>query len=911
VSNGLGTDAGDLVIWASGDITLNSSELLADASVLGAGETQAGAVDINANNLTLKNSSFTSVRSTNEGKAGNINIQANTVILNAQSELSALSYFEQGGNIKIDSNNTVLLDDSRITATSLSGQDGTVQIDGNYAEIKNFDDYGSFRNTRQSVNIAYPSQCYGYLEKNAGSSLKNQNQFYDTLPLTPWTQREFWPVPDFAESNAGIQAYQRGDFQQAIKHWQQQLDTLVPDSNQAADIKLALVAAHRQVGLAVPAMQLAKELWLNESLSKTQRVSAGIMLVLLQNLTKNKQSQATLKVVKTLVQNTQVPADLKTALNQFAPSIDDYFETKADTPVKFKLLLNILLTKSTYADYRSRLFIRKYLPIAEALVLDLPMTYDSAMDILSLIELKANSNKHQGQKELLDKAQDIAEQLQNPRLLSWAYGFYGLWEDNKHQSKTGSHQERLENAKHKYRKAIFYAQQKQAQAPVLSFLWHSKLAYLLAQDETENKTAQAYSLALEALKNVRLLLIETLGCEFVNNKLELTAIYRDAIYYELNRINELSDSSKQGALINALDLIEEYQRFEVENYFQDICLSAAEQNNYFTEELPLNTAVLYPFIIENNLFLIFRHGKTIKLSTKTVDASAIENHVNELLSIAPRVRQTQREALYTLLVEPMNQQIDKYSIDTLVVVPGYPFYNLSFAGLHDGTDYLVKKPYAIVQTPALSLTQSAYLQATPKNALFAGLGQVVSGFEALTHVYGEIKSSENQLSDYEIEALLDDMATTSRLKAKLDAHSYPLLHLATHVSFDKNFEQSFILFSDKKLYAKDLNGLFSLLSTPLDLMVLSACDTAKSDSSRSALGLAGMAAKTGAVSVLATLLKVQDEFAAKLTPAFYKHWQEEDNSKAKALQLAQQEFLEHPIYHHPSYWASFILVGHW
>jgi len=150
------------------------------------------------------------------------------------------------------------------------------------------------------------------------------------------------------------------------------------------------------------------------------------------------------------------------------------------------------------------------------------------------------------------------------------------------------------------------------------------------------------------------------------------------------------------------------------------------------------------------------------------------------------------------------------------------------------------------------------------------------------------------------------------LKLVLDTHSYPLLHLATHVYFDKNIEQSFILFNDKKLYAKDLNSVFVRLDMPLDLMVLSACDTARSGSTRSALGLAGMAAKTGAVSVLATLLKVQDEFAASLTPTFYRYWKgQTGNSKAKALQLAQREFLNHPLYKHPSYWASFVLVGHW
>jgi CHAT domain-containing protein len=51
-------------------------------------------------------------------------------------------------------------------------------------------------------------------------------------------------------------------------------------------------------------------------------------------------------------------------------------------------------------------------------------------------------------------------------------------------------------------------------------------------------------------------------------------------------------------------------------------------------------------------------------------------------------------------------------------------------------------------------------------------------------------------------------------------------------------------------------------------MVLSACDTAEGDE-RAALGLAGVAVKAGARSVMASLWSVNDASTAKLVPLFF------------------------------------------
>ena len=100
--------------------------------------------------------------------------------------------------------------------------------------------------------------------------------------------------------------------------------------------------------------------------------------------------------------------------------------------------------------------------------------------------------------------------------------------------------------------------------------------------------------------------------------------------------------------------------------------------------------------------------------------------------------------------------------------------------------------------------------------------------------------------------------------------------------------------------------------TPLELMSFSACETAKDDD-RAVLGLAGVTlkAKTGAKSALGSLWKVDSESTAKLIVEFYQELIRNKETKAQALQRAQQTLLNNPKYQHPYYWAAFLFVGNW
>jgi CHAT domain-containing protein len=110
-----------------------------------------------------------------------------------------------------------------------------------------------------------------------------------------------------------------------------------------------------------------------------------------------------------------------------------------------------------------------------------------------------------------------------------------------------------------------------------------------------------------------------------------------------------------------------------------------------------------------------------------------------------------------------------------------------------------------------------------------------------------------------------------------------------------------------------MEGLKSSLdgrATPLDLLVLSACQTAAGDD-RAALGLAGVAIQAGAKSALASLWSISDNATATLMTRFYENSKAPGATKAQSLRIAQIELLKSPEYGHPSYWAPYLLIGNW
>lgn len=214
-------------------------------------------------------------------------------------------------------------------------------------------------------------------------------------------------------------------------------------------------------------------------------------------------------------------------------------------------------------------------------------------------------------------------------------------------------------------------------------------------------------------------------------------------------------------------------------------------------------------------------------------------------------------------------------------------------------------------TPGLQLLEPRSLVREKLQVLSAGLTKPRQGFASLPGVQREVDQIASQL---ESEIILAQNFTKSNLQSKIDNFSFPVVHLATHGQFSSDAEKTFLLTWDGRINIQELHELLQPkqqnILNPIELLVLSACQTALGDR-RAALGLAGVAVRSGARSTLATLWSVQDDSTAILIAEFYRQISNSEVTKAEALRRSQIALLKDGRFNHPFYWAPFVLVGNW
>jgi CHAT domain-containing protein len=271
------------------------------------------------------------------------------------------------------------------------------------------------------------------------------------------------------------------------------------------------------------------------------------------------------------------------------------------------------------------------------------------------------------------------------------------------------------------------------------------------------------------------------------------------------------------------------------------------------------------------------------------------------------MRHAQR--LYDWLVKPLEADLSRTESKTLVFVPDGVLRLIPLAALHDGEHFIIHR-YALATTPALALTDPKPLQRRNLQVLTMGLTEAVQGFASLPHVSEEVATIQKL---YDGTQLLNETFLVDRIEQTLQTGDFGIVHIASHSRFASDVAQSFVLTFDDKLTMDRLETLIGRLryrETPLELLTLSACETALGDD-QAALGLAGIAIKAGARSALATLWQVADEATSVLIQEFYRQLQQQSISRAQALQQAQLKLLADSRYQSPFFWAPFLLINNW
>lgn len=507
----------------------------------------------------------------------------------------------------------------------------------------------------------------------------------------------------------------------------------------------------------------------------------------------------------------------------------------------------------------------------------------------------------------LMRAQHIAERIQHPLLLSFSFGYQGqLYEMA----------ERPEEALNLTRRAVFYAQE--ANEPKSLYLWQWQTGRLLKKEGDLDDAIDAYRRAAYSIQTIKDdLSLECSSGNHISYRETVGPVYLELADLLLKRSADRSGSERsEKDLIEARSAIEELKIVELQDYFEDECVARYAEDTLPLQHMDLSHVIaIYPVILPQRTELIVSTQNGVRQFTIPISARILSQ---KILMFRQHLEQpgavdfmADAHFLYRMLMAPIETDagLSEMEIETLIFIPDGHLRTIPMAALHDGRQFLAEK-YAIVTTPGLTLTTSTRARREGMKLLVSALTESVLGYAPLPYVASELDSLQTL---YPCDILKDENFTLPTFDRTLRESNYPVIHIASHGQFNRDHRNTFLLAYNQKITMDDLEHLMGysrFRREPVQLLTLSACQTALGDD-QAALGLAGVAIKAGVRSALATLWFVNDEATSELISRFYRSLKDDTVTKAQALQSAQRALIKSDRFHHPAYWAPFLLIGNW
>lgn len=402
----------------------------------------------------------------------------------------------------------------------------------------------------------------------------------------------------------------------------------------------------------------------------------------------------------------------------------------------------------------------------------------------------------------------------------------------------------------------------------------------------------------------------------------------------ISKTIKLYEKTKNLEYSNALlKLLETQKLIDLQNYFDDDCTPL---NNEIIKPA-MGEAMLYMHSLPNNQFLVLLvttdnlHVSFSKTSDILANVVALKKILfnlpdNPLFSNFKHRGEPEKKndplykiirqhatLLYDLLISPFSSKLANLGIRHLVVIPDSTTGIFPVEVLLDKIDdkYIIDKEYAISYSPNLSKIQ--------KNT---------NNSKELLFISPELPNDKESSLNQDLELIKKILpvsnvqgkkATKNGLFNAITNRPTSILYIASHARFEKNFEDSHIeLYAKEPLSVRDFERMTSSLSAraePPDLIVLSACETAQSDGGEldASLGLAGVAARSGANTVIASLWETRSPEVLlgsdiKQKDSFFHILFNNNLTKAKALQESKRRLKKSRSMYE---WASFVLIGDW
>ncbi len=454
------------------------------------------------------------------------------------------------------------------------------------------------------------------------------------------------------------------------------------------------------------------------------------------------------------------------------------------------------------------------------------------------------------------------------------------------------------------RQSLTIARQMQADDIIAQASW--RLGQVYRQEGQRAEAIAVYTEAVNALKALRTDLAAINPDVQFSFRESVEPVYRELVGLLLD------GQPNQDALKHARELIESLQIAELDNFFREACIDKAQQ----IDQVDPTATIVYPIILPDRLAVIVSTaGQPLRHYVTALPRAEIDQTLNLLLNGLNPVSDSQErdrvsQKVYNWLIRPAEADQALKNTKTLVFVLDGRLRNIPMAALYDGKQYLIEK-YAVALSPGLQLMAARQFQNDQINAIVGGISQARSGFSALPAVESEVQQISKTVSS---SMLMNQELTSLTLADHVKDSSANVVHLATHGQFSSRQEDTFLLTWDGRISIKELAELLKKRgggsSKAIELLVLSACDTATGDD-RAVLGLAGLAVKSGARSTIAALWPVKDKATAILMTNFYHELRKPGVTKAEALRQAQVRLIRQTDFRDPFFWSAFVLVGNW
>ena len=464
-----------------------------------------------------------------------------------------------------------------------------------------------------------------------------------------------------------------------------------------------------------------------------------------------------------------------------------------------------------------------------------------------------------------------------------------------------------------------------------SYQWQWQLGRIHTLNGERESAIAAYSATIQTLETIRKSILSADIEDQFSFRDEVQPVYREYVSLLLEK-----NIQNQGNLKKARDLIEDLQLAELEN-FLGCDLPERKVADEVANDDP-SAVIVYPIILPDRLEVIFSTLNTSDTSKKerklthyshAINKEELELKLRELRYRLEQPYTTKKttalsKEIYSWLIKDAEKELLKPSNKTntaehktnpaeytLLFVADGAFRNIPMAALEDGEGHYLIEKYAVAIAPRLQLLVSDRQRPSNPRAILAGLtGQPDKNFGTLKYVKDEIDAIE-KIFKKDFTRLIGQDFTREKLRTNL-AKGVDIVHLATHGEFNYAKKDTFILTeegSSSKVDLNELENLFQINRHPIDLLVLSACETATGDD-RDTLGIAGMTVRSGARSSIASLWNIGDNLTmVEFMQNLYDQLIHQGKSKVQAIRQAQLYSIQSG--ESISQWAPYILVGDW